>query len=358
MKLNELLTAMVEQRASDLHLKVGRPPSLRVDGKLTPTDFERLRQQDIDNFILDILNDSDNDRLRERRGIDVAYSLAGVSRFRVNIFYQRGTPAIVIRTIPFNIATLEELGMPDKVRELAEEKAGLLLITGPAGCGKSTTLAAIVEHINMNFEKNIVTIEDPIEFLFSDKMSSIVQREVGMDTPSFAEGLRMVFRQDPDVIVIGEMRDLDTIQTAMGAAETGHLVLSTLHTMDAAQTVDRIVDSFPSSQQHQIRVQFSQTLKGILSQRLVNRMDIAGRYAAVEILTNSPSVSELLLNGKTGELYETIRTSVEDYGMQTLEQSLICLSVHEIIDYEEAVRAAARIPELEGALRSLYPDYI
>ncbi|MEW5946445.1 MAG: PilT/PilU family type 4a pilus ATPase [bacterium] len=358
MKLNNLLEHMVERRSSDLHLKIGRPPILRIDGKLHPTDMERIRPQDMSDFIYDVLSEHDQERLAKNRGIDIAYSLPGVSRFRVNIFYQRGTPAMVIRTIPFNIASLEDLGMPEKVTELAEKNSGLVIITGPAGCGKSTTLAAMIEHANMKFEKQIVTIEDPIEFLFNDKESSIIQREVGSDTTSFAEGLRMVFRQDPDTIVIGEMRDLDTISTAMGAAETGHLVLSTLHTMDAPQTVDRIIDSFPQQQQRQIRIQFSQTLQGIISQRLVNLKNGRGRYAAVEILINSPAVSDMLLDGKTGDLYEAMRSSVEDFGMQTLEQSLAALTVHELIDYDEAKLHASRLTELDNALRALFPDYV
>ncbi|MFH1538341.1 MAG: PilT/PilU family type 4a pilus ATPase, partial [bacterium] len=356
-KINQLLENMVSARASDLHLKIGRPPVHRIDGKLHPTDLDRIQQSDMDNFVYDVLSEAEQERFHKQCGIDIAYSLPGVSRFRVNVFYQRGTVAMVIRTIPFQVATLKDLGMPDMVTNLAQQKSGLVLITGPAGCGKSTTLAAIIEHINTNFEKQIITIEDPIEFLFKDKICSIVQREVGADTPSFVEGLRMVFRQDPDVIVIGEMRDLETIQTAMGAAETGHLVLSTLHTMDASQTADRIIDSFPQTAQRQVRLQFSQTLRGIISQRLVKRADEEGRYAAVEIMINSPTIAERLLEGRTGELYEAMRSSVEDFGMQTLEQSLVALRVHEIIDLKEAQHAASRLPDLDNAMRALFPDY-
>ncbi|GAG24454.1 unnamed protein product, partial [marine sediment metagenome] len=214
------------------------------------------------------------------------------------------------------------------------------------------------DYINNKFHKQIITIEDPIEYLFRDNNSSVVQREVGADTTSFAEGLRMVFRQDPDVIVIGEMRDLETVSTAMTAAETGHLVLSTLHTLDAAQTVDRIVDSFPQGQHRQIRIQLSQILQGIISQRLLPRKDHMGRVAAVEIMTNSPAVADHLLNGRTGDLYEAIRASVENFSMQTLEQSLVALMVHDRISYEDARNACQRISELDAALRSLYPDYV
>jgi twitching motility protein PilT len=358
MRLNDLLALMVEQDSSDLHLKVGRPPVLRINGKLTPTENERISPKDMDNFLFDVLSDSDQDRLRKMRGIDVAYSVPGVSRFRVNIFFQRGTIAMVIRTIPFKIKSLDDLGMPEMITQLADEHAGLVLLTGPAGSGKSTTLAGIIEHINNKYEKQIITIEDPIEYLFRDNLSSIVQREIGSDTPNFAEGLRMVFRQDPDVIVVGEMRDLETISTAMGAAETGHLVLSTLHTLDASQTLDRIVDSFPQQQHRQVRIQLSQTMRGIVSQRLVPNADGTGRVAAVEILTNSPAVSDHLLNGRTNDIYETMRGSVENFHMQTLEQSLTALVVNEQITYEEARNTSLRISELDSAMRALFPDYV
>lgn len=359
MKLDDLLEKMVEMKASDLHLKVGRPPVLRLHGILTLlTDLERIKPTDMDDFIFDVLNDEDQIRLKKNKGIDVAYSLPGVSRFRVNILYQRGTLAMVIRTIPFDIPTIEQLGLPEMVTKFAQIHSGLVIVTGPAGCGKSTTLAAIIDYINKNYHKQIITIEDPIEYLFRDENSSVVQREVGSDTLTFAEGLRMVFRQDPDVIVIGEMRDLETISAGMTAAETGHLVLTTLHTLDAPQTVDRIVDSFPQAQQRQIRIQLSQALHGIVSQRLVPRADKQGRAAAVEIMTNSPAVADHLLNGRTGDLYDTIRSSVENFSMQTLEQSLTSLIVNDVITYEDARNACQRISELDAALRSLFPDYV
>ncbi len=358
MKLDELLKTMCEMGASDLHLKVGRPPVIRLHGLLQNLEgAERINSNHMDDFIFDVLSDEDQLRLKKQKGIDVAYSLPGVSRFRVNILFQRGTLAMVIRTIPFKIPTIEELGLPEIVRTLSDMNAGLVLVTGPAGSGKSTTLAAMIDYINTNYHKQIITIEDPIEYLFRDNNSSVIQREVGSDTPSFAEGLRMVFRQDPDVIVIGEMRDLETISTAMSAAETGHLVLSTLHTLDAPQTIDRIVDSFPQGQHRQIRIQLSQILRGIISQRLLPRIDKKGRAAAVEIMTNSPAISDHLLNGRTGDLYDAIRGSVENFHMQTLEQSLVALMVYEQISYEEARNTCQRISELDSALRALYPDY-
>lgn len=358
MNLDDLLKHMVEVGASDLHLKVGRPPVIRLDGNLMATKFDRLSHEDLDNFIDTVLGDDEKARLKQQKGNDVAYSLAGVSRFRVNVLYQRGTLAMVIRVIPFKIPTIEELRLPSMMYQFADMKSGIIMVTGPAGSGKSTTLAAIVEHINRNKHKQIITIEDPIEYLFRDDKSSVIQREVGHDTTSFAEGLRMVFRQDPDVIVIGEMRDLETISTAMSAAETGHLVLSTLHTLDTAQTVDRIVDSFPQNQQRQIRIQLSQTLRGVISQRLVPKITGSGRVAAIEIMTNSPGVSDLLLNGRTAELYDQVRGSVENFGMQTLEQSLSALLVHNEITYDIARNASQRISELDIALRGLFPDYI
>jgi len=358
MNLNDLLKSMVEMGASDLHLKVGRPPVVRMHGELEMTDFKRLTSRDMDDFLFDVLSDEEQVRLRKNKGIDVAYSLPGVSRFRVNILFQRGTMAMVIRTIPFQIPTIGELGLPEMVGRFARMNSGIVIITGPAGSGKSTTLAAIIEYINTHYNKQVITIEDPIEYLFRDNKSSVIQREVGQDTLSFADGLRMVFRQDPDVIVIGEMRDLETISTAMSAAETGHLVLSTLHTLDSSQTVDRVVDSFPQNQQRQIRIQLSQVLRGIISQRLIPTKNREGRCAAVEIMTNSPAISDLLLNGKTGELYDTIRASVENYGMQTLEQSIAALLVHDMITYEVARNASQRVSDLDIALRGLFPDYI
>jgi twitching motility protein PilT len=359
MKLDDLLRKMVELKASDLHLKVGRPPVIRLHGELTVIqDHERIKTTDMDDFIFDVLSDEDQIRLKKNKGIDVAYSLPGVSRFRVNILYQRGTLAIIIRTIPFEIPSIEQLGLPEMVQKFAQTNSGLILVTGPAGSGKSTTLAAIIDYINKHYHKQIITIEDPIEYLFRDENSSVIQREVGADTLSFPEGLRMVFRQDPDVIVIGEMRDLETVSAAMTAAETGHLVLSTLHTLDAAQTVDRIVDSFPQTQHRQVRIQLSQTLRGIVSQRLVVKKGGQGRVAAIEIMTNSPAISDQLLNGKTGELYETLRSSVENFGMQTLEQSLTALVVNDAVSYETARDACSRISELDASIRALFPDYV
>ncbi|MFA6451069.1 MAG: type IV pilus twitching motility protein PilT [bacterium] len=358
MKLDELLKQMCDLGASDLHLKVGRPPVIRLHGDLMNIEnADRISATHMDDFIFDVLNDEDQIRLKKNKGIDVAYSLPGVSRFRVNILFQRGTLAMVIRTIPFKIPTIDDLALPEMVRKLSDMNSGLVLITGPAGSGKSTTLAAMIDYINTTYHKQIITIEDPIEYLFRDNNSSVIQREVGSDTPSFAEGLRMVFRQDPDVIVIGEMRDLETISTAMSAAETGHLVLSTLHTLDAPQTIDRIVDSFPQGQHRQIRIQLSQILRGVISQRLVPKIDKKGRAAAIEIMTNSPAISDHLLNGRTGDLYDSMRGSVENFQMQTLEQSLVALMVFELISYEEARNSCQRISELDSALRALYPDY-
>ncbi len=358
LSLNTLLEKMVAIGASDLHVKIGRPPVVRIHGDLQPMDFDRITQQDMDNFLFDTLQDEDQIKFKKNRGIDVAYSLPGVSRFRVNALFQRGTVAMIIRTIPFKIPTLADLGLPATVKELASLNSGMVLVTGPAGSGKSTTLAAIIDYINSNYHKQVITIEDPIEFLFKDDKSSIIQREVGVDTINFADGLRMVFRQDPDVIVVGEMRDLETIATAVSAAETGHLVLSTLHTLDSAQTIDRIIDAFPQAQQRQIRIQLSQVMKGVIAQRLVPNKEMTGRCAAVEVMTNSPAVQDIVLNGRTHELYESVRGAVENFGMQTLEQSLVALLVHDLINYDEAKRFCNRTAELDAAVRALFPDYI
>ena len=352
-KLDELLKQMVDSDASDLHLKTGRPPIFRIHGKLLPTDMDRLKATDLDDFLFTILNDEEQIRLKKERGIDIAYSVPGVSRFRVNIFFQRGTMAMVIRTVPFDIPTLASLGLPSKVEELANLHAGLVLVTGPTGSGKSTTLASVIEYINQRYEKQIITIEDPIEFLFRDSKCSIVQREIGQDTDSYPDGLRMIFRQDPDVIVIGEMRDLETIQTAMSAAETGHLVYSTLHTQDASQTIDRIIDAFPASQQRQVRIQISQVLRGVISQRLVPRRDGKGRIAAVEVMLNSPVIAGLLLDGHTSEIYEAMRSSVENFGMQTLEQSLVSLVNTGKVSMNDALASVLNPGELTELLRGV-----
>ncbi len=357
MFLEDLLHRVIERKASDLHLKVGRPPVYRIDGKLQTFDENPLTKSDVEDFIKKLVGEKGLTKLEEKKGIDCAYSISGLSRFRANIFIQRGTPAIALRTIPFEVPTLEKLKLPAVVKNLTHSQNGLILITGPAGTGKSTTLAAMIEEINQTEDKNIITIEEPIEFLFKDKLSSIMQREVGSDVESFSEGLKMIFRQDPDVIVIGEMRDHEAMQTSITAAETGHLVMGTLHTSDATQTIDRIIDLFPANQQKQVRIQLSQSLKGILSQRLVSRKNGNGRIAAVEILLWSPIIAELILEGRSAEIYDVIRTSVENYYMQTFEQSFAALVVFDEITYEEARANSQRVSELDASLRALFPDY-
>ncbi len=351
--LNSLLEEMVHNGGSDLHLKMGRPPLMRLDGSLDPMERERLGKEDVMGFIDTLLNEDQKAKLFKNLGIDVAYAIPGLARFRANILFQRGTPAIIMRTIPFQIPKLADLRLPAVLNQIIDIPQGLILVTGPTGSGKSTTIAAMIQHFNENERFQIITIEDPIEFLFRDDKSSIMQREVGTDIHNFGDGLKGVFRQDPDVIVIGEMRDFETMHTAITAAETGHIVLSTLHTNDASQTIDRVLDSFPIDQQHQLRIQLSMTLRAIVSQRLVRTRDGHGRVACVEVLINSPHVAEMIVQEKTSEIYEAMRTSVEGYGMQTLEQSLVALCVNGVIDYKEGLTVTSRTSELERAIREL-----
>ncbi len=344
---------MVHHGGSDLHLKIGRPPLMRLDGSLMPMEKDRLAKEDVMGFIDSLLNEDQKGKLFKNLGIDVAYAIPGVARFRANILFQRGTPAVIMRTIPFEIPKLEDLQLPAVIPEITNIPQGLILVTGPTGSGKSTTIAAMIQRLNQTERYQIITIEDPIEFLFRDDQCSIMQREVGTDIHSFGDGLKGVFRQDPDVIVIGEMRDFETMHTAITAAETGHIVFSTLHTNDASQTIDRILDSFPTDQQHQLRIQLSMTLRAIISQRLVKTRDGEGRVAAVEILINTPHIADLIVQEQTSGLYDSIRTSVEGFGMQTLEQSLVALMVNGVIDYNESLTVSNRKSEIERAIREL-----
>ena len=357
MELNALLKMMVEHGASDLHLKVGRTPILRIKGELVSTNGERLSPEQIERMANSIMNDQLKKQFQEVKAVDMGYSLPGVARFRTNIYCQRGSPGIAFRNVPYEILSLEELELPDVMRTFCDKPQGLVLITGPTGSGKSTTLAALVRHINETRNVHIVTVEDPIEFLFKDDKAAINQREVGTDTPSFAIALRNVLRQDPDVIMVGEMRDLETISTVMTAAETGHLVFSTLHTNDCSQTIDRIVDSFPQLQQSQIRVQLSQVLLGVVSQQLVSRTDGTGRIAASEILIASPKAKKLIIEGKSNRILEEIESSVNYYKMQSMNQSLIALVANNVVTKKEAMLCSTNPGELELNLtKLLYQD--
>jgi twitching motility protein PilT len=334
--IDDLLRELVSRDASDLHIKPGLPPIMRVHGKLTRTDHDVLTSEQSDTLLRSVLNEERWARLESYKELDLSYQVPGLSRFRVNMLWQRGEMGAVFRVIPFKIRTIDELGLPEVTKTLALLPRGLILVTGPTGSGKSTTLAAMVHHINMNRKLHVMTIEDPIEYMHTDKVSIINQRELGVDTHSFADALKHVMRQNPDVILVGEMRDLETIQLAITAAETGHLVMSTLHTVDAAQTIDRIVDVFPPDQQAQIRTQLSVTLQAVVSQTLLPTKDGSGRIAAFEILVCTPAVRTLIREGKTHQLYLDIQTGA-DHGMQTLDGHLLSLVKDGVVDYENAL---------------------
>jgi twitching motility protein PilT len=341
--LDAALTHLVQVGGSDLHLKVPSPPSIRVNGTLRPLPGgETLRPEDTEAAVHQIVG-TDEAKLREFREtgeVDLSYSIAGVARFRVSAFRQRGTASLVIRTIPFLIRSFEELGLPPVLRELAEEERGIILLTGTTGSGKSTTLASMIDHINTTMAKHVVTIEDPIEFLHKDKRSIINQREVGMDTGSFKQALRRVLRQDPDVILIGEMRDEETVHTALSAAETGHLVLSTVHTVDAVETVNRLIDFFPPHMHQQVRAMLAGTLKGAISQRLVRTADGEGRVACCEVLRMTGRVRDMIMDPtQTGRLHEVI-VEGEYYGMQSFDQALFGHLKAGRITMDEALKAA------------------
>ena len=340
MNINELLTKAVTNNASDLHIKVGAYPIIRVNGELAPMDEQgKLTPEDAVAILSAVMNDVQKKRYLEKKEIDLSYGISGLGRFRVNIFQQRGTIGIVFRVIPMKIATVDELGLPKILEKLAIEPRGLILVTGTTGSGKSTTLAAMIEHMNMHKTMHIMTIEDPIEFLYRDKKSLINQREIGIDAETFEKALRSALRQDPDVILVGEMRDFETIQTALTAAETGHLVLSTLHTIDSSETINRIISIFPPYQQKQVRMQLASVLKGVISQRLVPKADGKGRVAAVEVMVTTATIRECIVDpDKTRRINEVIAAGASQYGMQTFDQSLYKLYTQNLISYEEALR--------------------
>jgi twitching motility protein PilT len=341
LNVDSCLRHLVESGGSDLHLKVPSAPLVRRDGRLVPIDgHEILTPQDTEAAVYQMLSDKDKlEEFAEDREVDFAYAIEGTGRFRVNAFHQRGTISIVCRAIPFDIRTIDELALPPVIRELAEEERGIILVTGTTGSGKSTTLAAMIDHMNENHSRHIVTIEDPIEFLHRDKSSILNQREVGQDTHSFKRALRRVLRQDPDVILIGEMRDEETVHTALSAAETGHLVLSTVHTVDAPETINRIIDFFPPHMHQQARAMMAGTLKGVISQRLVRSND-GGRVATCEILRMTGRVRDMIMDPEqTGRLPEVIADGGY-YGMQTFDQALFDHVKAGRVTLEDATRAA------------------
>src|SRR6266852_5037888 len=353
--LNDLLIYMAKQEASDLHLKPMRPPLVRIRGKLIPIKTDPLKPADLEKMLLPILNKPQREKFDANQSVDIGYGVPGVARFRANLYMQRGTVGGVFRRIPIQIIGIDQLELPRAIRDLTQIPDGLVLVTGPTGSGKSTTLAAMISHIAENEPLHIVTIEDPIEFLFMDKVAAISQREVGTDTPTFKEALRNSMRQDPGVIMVGEMRDVETMQTVLTASETGHLVSSTLHTNNAAQTIDRIIDSFPVDQHKQIRGQLALVLRGIISLKLIKNME-GKMTAAVEVLKNSPRIAKLIEDGTTKDILEEMESSVGLYRMQSMNQSLIALLVHQKITYQDAMGLASDPDDLSLKLRKLFPQ--
>jgi len=355
MNLNELLKIAVDNGASDLHLKTGSMPVIRVDGQLQQlTGQQRIMQEDAASMAFSIMTARQKQRFQDDMQLDMAYSVPGLGRFRCAVFHQRGTVGLVLRVIPSEIRTIDELLLPPVLKKIADEPRGLVLCTGTTGSGKSTTLAAMIDRINTTRTEHIMTIEDPIEFLHRDKKSIINQREMDVDTFSFSTALRAALRQDPDVILVGEMRDHETIETALLAAETGHLVFSTLHTLDATETVNRIIAIFPPHQQKQIRIQLSQVLRGVLSLRLLPRADGAGRVPAVEVMIATPLIRDCIENKeKTKYIREQIALGTSQYGMQTFDQSIFQLYRSGLITLDEALRRASNPDEFRLKLQGV-----
>ena len=346
LSMEQLLHEMVEKGASDLHLSVGSPPYFRINKKLVAGDYPPLKPEDTRTLVYSVLNDAQKKKFEEEWELDFAISVPGLSRFRANVFFQRGSVACAIRRIPFEIPPLERLGLPKVVEELLLRPRGLVLVTGPTGSGKSTTLAAMIDRINTEQDKHIITIEDPIEYLHRNKKSIVAQREVGQDTRSFATALKYVLRQDPDVIMVGEMRDQETIFSALVAAETGHLVFGTLHTDSATESVNRIIDVFPPHQQQQVRIQLSQVIEGVITQRLLPRADGQGLVLAAEVMIATPAIRTLIREARVHEIYGVIQTS-QRFGMQTLNASLYALYRQGLITWQDALSVSSNPEELK-----------
>ncbi|MCK4763907.1 MAG: type IV pilus twitching motility protein PilT [Candidatus Aminicenantes bacterium] len=343
MNIDGLLKLAVEKQASDLHLKVGNHPILRINGILLPlSELKRLMQEDTIAMAFGIMNSGQKEKFKKEHELDMAYSVPGLGRFRCNVFNQRGAVGMVLRIIPTQVKSINELNLPLVVERIANEKRGMTLVTGTTGSGKSTTLAAMVDFVNTHRIEHIITIEDPIEYLHRDKKSIINQREIGQDTDSFPKALRASLREDPDVILVGEMRDNETIETALLAAETGHMVFSTLHTLDAPETINRIISMFPPHHQKQIRMQLASVLKSIISMRLIPRADGKGRVPAVEILVSTSYIMDCIVNpDKTKLINDAIAQGTSQYGMQTFDQSLFFLYQRSLITYDEALKWAS-----------------
>jgi twitching motility protein PilT len=350
LSIDTLLEQMVARNASDLHVTTGTPPAIRVRGHIQPLESApSLGSDDLQQLLYRILSSEQQKHLEIKRQLDLAYSVPGLARFRVNVYFQRGTLGAAFRLIPHELKTLEELGLPSGLHALTQKPRGIVLVTGPTGSGKSTTLAAMIDEINRTRSEHILTIEDPIEFLHRHKRCIVNQREIGPDATSFAEALRGALRQDPDVILLGEMRDLETIGTALTAAETGHLVFGTVHTQSAPSTIDRLIDVFPAAQQEQIRIQIAATLQGVVTQALLPTSDGKGRAPAIEILLPDDAVRNLIRQAKVEQIYSVMQTST-GRGMQTMEQSLSELVLRGVISIEIALGASSRPEQLEGLL--------
>jgi twitching motility protein PilT len=336
METIELLKLVVEKKASDLHITVGVPPVIRINGYLQRLEGEPFTPNDTEEIVKDLLTSEQLRKLEENGDIDLSYSVTGLGRFRINVYKQRGSYSLAIRSVALRIPTIEELGLPLILKDLALKTRGLILVTGPTGSGKSTTLAAMVDWINSKRTCHILTLEDPIEYLHKHNKSIVNQREIGHDATSFASALRAALREDPDVILVGEMRDLETIQIAITAAETGHLVLSTLHTIGAVKTIDRIIDVFPPHQQQQIRIQLSNVLEGIISQQLIPKKDGSGRVVATEVMIATPAIRNLIREGKTYQIQSAVQTGGK-FGMMTMDMSILNLLKSGIISLEDAL---------------------
>src|SRR5712692_10740104 len=353
--IDELLEHMVAHNASDLHVTVGTPPVMRVRGELERLEeYAPLTPEDSQGLLYRILSSEQQKNLEIKRQLDFSHSIPGLARFRVNVYFQRESIGAAFRLIPAEIKTLEELGIPATLHQLAQKPRGLVLVTGPTGSGKSTTLAAVIDEINRNRSEHILTIEDPIEFLHRHKRCIVNQREIGPDATSFAEALKAALRQDPDVILVGEMRDLETISTALLAAETGNLVLSTLHTLDATETIQRIIAVFPPPEQKQIRLQLAATLKAVISQRLVRRADDKGRVPAVEVMIATAYIRDCIINAdKTRLIHDAIAAGTSQYGMQTFDQSLFDLYTKQLITLDEALTRASNADEFKLRIQGI-----
>ena len=351
--LHQLLKELVERGGSDLHITTNSPPQIRLDGKLTPLNAPPLKAEETKQLCYSVLTDSQKHKFEEENELDLSFGVKGLSRFRGNVFVQRGAVAGVFRVIPYKILTFDELGLPPVVKALAAKPRGLILVTGPTGSGKSTTLASIIDHINIERHDHIVTIEDPIEYLHPHKGCLVNQREVGADTKSFKHALKYVLRQDPDVVLVGELRDLETIEAALTLAETGHLCLATLHTNSCAQTINRIVDVFPPYQQTQVRAQLSFVLEGVLSQTLIPKVGGRGRALALEIMVPNPAIRNLIREDKVHQIYSQMQVGQDKFGMQTMNQCLYSLFSRRLISVDDALGRSPEPDELKQMIMSI-----